>query len=98
MIAQSSDCVVVVVAESERLLGVPRALLHSCPISALIWVQTECGGLHLDLRARPAEDYPLGFECGECGEPAGCALSCCITMHSLGSSTGVLPDPVLSFL
>lgn len=64
MIAQSSDCVMVVMAESECLLGVCSALLHSCPVSALIWVHTECGGLHLYLRARLAEDYPLSVECG----------------------------------
>lgn len=62
-----------------------------------IWAHTECGGLHLYLRAH-LEDYPLGVQCGSCGEPAGYALSCCITMHSLGSSAGVLTDPVLSFL
>lgn len=35
MIAQSSDCVMVVMAESECLLGVRTALLHSCPVSTL---------------------------------------------------------------
>lgn len=33
MIAQTSDCVMVVMAESECLLGVHPALLHSCPLS-----------------------------------------------------------------
>lgn len=46
----------VVMAESECLLVVHPALLHSCPLSALIWVHTERGGLHLYLRACLAKD------------------------------------------